>query len=458
MSQADPSRSEAAIHEAARQAAERARELAPDLASVLITHYPDAETLDTFRPGAGNLAAALASARAAALAFAEEGVEVLVQRADRAAFRRWMDARPDTPENRSAWRDRSGLLRGAEAFAALGLDPQRLRPARRAEGGKSALSPADRLVRAFGGDDDRAFREIADSLVAEGREGVLALGLRKAAERYGEEAAEDLRAELLQVAEGADAGPSGWTELVALPVALPPGGLPDAAGLGESLAASGVLPETVELRFLPDWRSAADFETLEPVPLRKALLRLLAGEEAGILPPARPSLLAEQGFGVLLGLRIDWGTPLWEDIAANGLPAVPEGEEETAEEEAYRTGFDRWRMAVAEAVEGCVPLALVGPSEVADEIDDFLGESGLDTGGIEEIREFVETARREVPDEEVVCRPEVVGEGMELTLYTRQGRFLDSLVLSREQIPVPPEEMPRLLEGFVPLVRDAPGA
>jgi len=123
----------------------------------------------------------------------------------------------------------------------------------------------------------------------------------------------------------------------------------------------------------------------------------------------------------------------------------------------FRIGFDRWRMAVSEAVEACVPLALVTPSDVAAEIDDFLGEAGLNTTGIEEIRDFVEMARREAPDDEVVCRPEVIGERLEITLYTRSGRFLDSLTLPPERMPVPAEEMPRLIEAFVPLVRDAPG-
>ncbi|TPG53817.1 hypothetical protein EAH89_15350 [Roseomonas nepalensis] len=440
-----------------------ARELAPDLSAVIITHYPDAETLDTFRPGEADLAAVAAVNRAVAAAMAEEGVEVLVQVADRASFRRWMDGRPDTPANRLAWRRRDGLLRGAAALAALGLDPRKAGPREAPPAGGASLSPAERLMRAFAGEDDRAFRLMAERLLAEGRQGVLALAVRKVADRYGEEAADDLDLELLQIAEGAAVGPSGWAELVALPVALPPGALPDAASLGGSLLASGLLGEALEVRFLPEWRSPDSFGEIEATALRRALASLAEGREPAELPPADPASLQERGFGVLLGLQVDWALPSWEELAANGLPPAPEGddadgpEEETPEEMAFRTGFDRWRMAVSEAVEGCVPLALVPPSEVVAEIDDFIGEAGIDTGGIEEIRDFVETARREVPDEEVVCRPEVVGEALEITLYTRAGRFLDSLTLSRDQMPVPAEEMPRLLEAFVPMVRDAPG-
>ena len=448
--------------DAVAEAEALARDLAPDLSSVLITHYPDAETLDTFRPGETDGATVAAVNRAVAAVMAGAGVAVLVQVADRASFRRWMDGRPDTPRNRLAWRNRDGVLCGAAALEALGLDPRAVGP-REASAGGSSLSPADRLMRAFAGEDERAFRLLAERLIAEGRQGVLALAVRKVAERYGEEAADDLDLELLQIAEGVVTGPSGWAELVALPVALPPGALPDAASLGGSLLASGLLGEALEVRFLPEWRSPDIFEEVEAAALRRALASMAEGREPEELPPATAALLVERGFGVLLGLQVDWGIPAWEDLAANGLPPSPGSddpdgpEEETPEEMAFRTGFDRWRMAVSEAVEGCVPLALVHPSDVAAEIDDFIGEAGIDTGGIEEIRAFVETARREVPDEEVVCRPEVVGEALEITLYTRTGRFLDSLTLSREQLPVPAEEMPRLLEAFVPMVGDAPG-
>ena len=138
---------------------------------------------------------------------------------------------------------------------------------------------------------------------------------------------------------------------------------------------------------------------------------------------------------MLLGLQIDWSTPVWEDIAANGLPDDPEDGEATPEGAKRAAVFGRWRMAVFEVSEGCVPLALVPPSEVAAEIADFLDEAGEQAGIIEEIREFIAMARREARGEEVVCRPEVVGNGLELSLYTEAGRFLDSLSLSADQMP-----------------------
>ena len=106
---------------AINQAAELARDIAPDIDMVLITHYPDAETLDTLRPGDTDLRTALAVNSAVASEMLDAGVEVLVQRADRAAFRRWMADRDDTPENRRAWIDRTRLLRGSAALEVLGL-------------------------------------------------------------------------------------------------------------------------------------------------------------------------------------------------------------------------------------------------------------------------------------------------------------------------------------------------
>jgi hypothetical protein len=87
-------------------AAELAREVAPDLDGVLVTIYPDADTLDTIRPGDADLETANAVARAVGMTMAEEGVEVFVQRADRGAFRRWLAGRQDNPEARRTWVDR----------------------------------------------------------------------------------------------------------------------------------------------------------------------------------------------------------------------------------------------------------------------------------------------------------------------------------------------------------------
>ena len=433
-----------------------AREIAPAIGALLLTHYPDAETLDTLRPGGPELEAVVAINRAVALVMAEFGVDVLVQRADRAAFRRWMAEREDTAESRLGWVRRDGLLRGAEAFGLLGL-PVPAAP-KRAALGKAPGAAADRLLRAMESEDG-GFEAMAEAILDEGREDILALALRKAEADLGEDVAADFAEALLTAGEGAHLGPSGWAELAVLPVALPHGAPPDARAIGDSLLAAGLIEPEAEIRFAHGWRSPEALAALSPVALRRILRDLLEGREPRDLPRGDTDAMAREGFGLLLGLRIDWDIPVWEAIsAAGGLPpeADPDAEE-TPEEARQAALYDSWRTAVFDANDGCVPLALVPPSEVAEEIATFLEEAGEETGALEEIRTFVETARGEAPGEVVLCRIEIVGDDLELALYTEAGRFLDSLTLAAASLPAPAAEMPRLIEAFVPVVRDVPG-
>ncbi|WP_372622257.1 hypothetical protein [Falsiroseomonas sp.] len=440
--------------EIVEEATQLARDVAPELASILLTHYPDADTLDTLRPGETDIETATAVNRAVATEMAAQGVDVFVQRADRSAFRRWLQGREDTPENRLGWIDRDRLLRGADAFKALGLAPP-ARPPRPSFG--TAPGPiADRLLDAFADEEESAFTELAQHLLDAGRNDVLELATRKLAARHGDDAADELAGELLAAAEGARVGPAGWAELVALPVALPAGDAPDALALAESLLAAGAIHEGLELRFLPGWRSPDALAELSPGAIRRVLLDLVAGTEPRALPPGDTDELAAQGFGVLIGWQIDWNLQPWERIAAaGGLPE--EDEEDTPEDLRRATLFDHWRAAAFEAHGGCVPLALVAPSEVGEEIAAFLEEASAGTEGIEEIREAVATARREAGDEEVVCRPEIIGDALELSFYTAGGRFLDSLTLDADRLPARAEEMPKLLQSFVRLVNYTPG-
>ena len=440
------------VEAAVAQGEAQAKAAAPGLRSILFTHCEDAETLALLRPEAGDLATAAAVNRAAAAAMAAAGVKVFVQRGDRARFADWMEGRDDRP---GAWRDRGRLLAGGEALALLGLDPKLARP----RPGRASGTPADRLLRAFLGEDAAAFEAVAQEVLEAGRDGAIEVALRKAAERYGEEAAGELAEELLQLAEGAAIGPSGWAELAVLPFALPAGPLPDAAALGRGFLGSGALPDSVELRLLPDWRLAEAVEALGPGGLRRVLLDWWPG--------GRPSHCRRRGAGAGGGrLRRAAGA-----AARLGHPGLGPGGGGGAHPRAARgcaaaaadaggdrraEAFARWREAIVEATAGCAPLGLVPPSELAAEIEDFLAGDEDEADGLEEIREFVAMAQREVPGEEVVCRPEVIGEALELSLYTRAGRFLDSLRLGPEQLPARAEAMPAVIAGFVPLVKDAP--
>ena len=436
-------------------AGELAREVAPDLDAVLVTIYPDADTLDTVHPGDADVAAANAVARAVAEAMSEEGVEVFVQRADRGAFRRWLAEREDTPEVRRGWVDRGRLLRGGDAFRALGLEAPPPEPPPRFPPVPGPT--ADWLLAAYENRDDGGFDALAHALLEAGRGDVLDLAVRKVAARQSDENAAELRADMLAVAEGAAVGPSGWAELVALPVALPPGVVPDAVVLADGLNASGGLAPEEELRFLPSWWSPGAVEELSPLAARRLLLDLLAGREPPDLPPGDTDDLARRGFGVLVGLRVDWGIPVWDAVeAAGGLPEEPPDGEETPEEHGRARALDRWRGRVAAENDGCVPLDPVPLSEAGAAIAGFLDEAGGRLGGIDEIRAFIEAARGEAGGEDVVCRPGIVGEALELALYTAGGRFLDSLALPPERLPASAEGMLGLLGAFVRLVRDPP--
>ena len=427
------------------QATELAQDIAEDLDSILITVFADADTLDTLRPGETDIETATAVARTVAAEMAAADVEVFVQRADKSSFRRWMQDRADTRDNRLAWIDRQNLLRGDAAMRALGLPTGK--PPAPPNFGKKPGPVADALLAAFADDDDD-FGALADALIAAGRRDVLDLAMRKLGERDGEEATDDLLGALLGVAEGAPIGPSGWSDLVALPVALPMGGAPDATALAEGLLATGALDPHEEIRFLPGWRAPDAIADLDPVAVRRVLIDLLAGAEPRDLPPGDTDELASRGFGVLLGVRIDWDLPVWDVIAAaGGLPQVDE--DETPEEADRAALFESWRGAVFQASEGCVPLSVVPLSAVDGEIATFLEEAGDQTGGLVEIREFIAASRDEAGGEEIVCRPAIIGASLELSVFTEGGRFLDSRTWFDGQLPTRAEDMPKLLQTFV---------
>jgi hypothetical protein len=119
---------------------------------------------------------------------------------------------------------------------------------------------------------------------------------------------------LLVAAEGAAIGPSGWTELVALAVALPAGDVPDGEVLGRGLIESGALPDSEELRLLPGWRSPDALAELSFGAVRRVLRDMADGKPPRDLPPGDTDELARRGFGVLLGLRIDWAIPVWRRL------------------------------------------------------------------------------------------------------------------------------------------------
>jgi hypothetical protein len=444
-------------HAIVTEAVELARDTAPDLSQVLLTYYPDTDTLDLLRPGNADLELTQAINRAVAAEFLASGVTVVVQRADKAAFRRWMTNREDTPETRRAWIDRARLLRGSAATELLGI--KGIEAPTQPLFGKIPGPVADRLLASYEDDESPEFDELVQALLRAERTDILDLAIRKIREMQGDDAADDLTWVFLVAAEGAELGPAGWMELVALPVALAAGPPPDGEALGNGLVTSGALDPNEEVHLLPGWRSAEALAALSYRAVRNVLMALADGREPLDLPPGDTDDLAKNGFGVLIGRRIDWAIPVWETIAADGgLPEPPEEDAEETPEEARRSALvDRWREKIFEDSKGCVPLELVPFSEVKGEIAEFLIDAGDQTRGLNDIREFVAVCRNEAGGEDVVCRPEIIGNDLELTVYTVSGRFLDSLTMPASRLPAKAHEMPKLIASFIDLVRDAPG-
>jgi hypothetical protein len=104
-----------------------------------------------------------------------------------------------------------------------------------------------------------------------------------------------------------------------------------------------------------------------------------------------------------------------------------------------------------------VPLGVVAFSQLANEIADFLEEAGEQTGGLEEIREFVAACRRRAGGDEVVCHPQIISGALELSFYTEAGQLLDSLTMPASRLPTRAKEMAPLIGAFVRLVQDSPG-
>ncbi len=434
----------------------RAQEVAPALDLVLMTHYPDADTLDTFRPEETDFDTVAAVNMAVAAELAASGVRVFVQRADRASFRRWMTGRADTQDTRWAWRDRS-LLRGTAALKALGVDPTLASPPEKLGNAPGPL--ADRLVAAFTEDEDEEgseFEELAHELLATGRNDVLDLAVRKARDRIGEEAADDLTWELLLMAEGAEIGPSGWAGLVALPVALPPHDVPDATELRESLLAADVLPPTADTRFLPGgarrMRSPGSTQSLSaaswstwlqvssrvtcPQPPRTIWQRRASASCSGWRSTGRSR------FGMTLppmARRRNHRKARRRRRTPPGLPPSTAG----GQRPSTQWAACRWHWCPYWRSRTRSPTTWP--------------KLGQQFGGIEEIRAFVAGARREAADEKVVYRPEVLGVGLELSLYTPSGRFVGSMNMPADRLPARAEDMLRLVELIVPGVKNTPG-
>ncbi len=318
--------------------------------------------------------------------------------------------------------------------------------------GAGGSTPADRLIRAWLDGDDDGFGDLAEELIAGGRDGVLAAAARKLSERYEEDAVEDFADGLTEVAEAADGQREfGFASLVLLPVVPEGGPPPDPAPLAAGLAASGAFPPEAELAFAAGWRTAEAVQALSPCAVRRVLLDIAGGRPPADLSPSPPGDGADGDVLVLAGALVFRTEPPADDADLD--PEALDAAEEARDRERMEA-FERWRASLGpEVANGAHILPFCTPSALAHEIGAFL--DGAEPEGdavLDEIGDFVETAKLEAGGEEVVARLAARGGGVELAVLTRSGRELDRRVFSLEDSGPTAADVARAVQGSVPVV------
>lgn len=326
--------------------------------------------------------------------------------------------------------------------------PSRNGRARGAVGG----TPADRLIRAWLEGDHDGFEDLAEEFIADGRDGVLAAAVRKLSERYEDDAVEDFADDLTEVAEAAEGQRDfDFASLVLLPVVAEGGPPPDPASLARGLAASGAFPPGAEVAFAAGWNTAEAVQALSPCAVRRVLLDVAGGRPPADLPPAPLGGGADGGIAVLAGAVV-FRTESLEDDADLGPEALDAAEE--ARDRERMDAFERWRDSLGpEATRGARILPFCTPSALAYEIGAFLDGTEPEGGEVlDEIRDFVETAKGEAGGEQVVARLADRDGALELTVLTRSGRELDRRVFGLEGSGLTAADVARVVESSVPVL------
>jgi hypothetical protein len=316
--------------------------------------------------------------------------------------------------------------------------------------GPGSGTPADRLVRAWLDEDYDTFEDLAEELIAGGRDGVLLAARRKLSEKYEDDEVEEFAAALTEMAEAARSqDPFDVAELVLLPV-VTAGSLPDPALFTSSLANSGAFPPEAKVAFAEGWRSAETVNSRAPAALRRVLLDIANGRPPADLPPLQSGVVTEGGIVVLVGIVAFEAKPPEDDPDADAevLAAADEARE------SERSGaFDRWRASLdPEAIKGALILPFCLPSQLMDEIRALLEGADAEDPTLDEIIDFIGTARDEAGGEEVVARLATREGGVELTVLTRSGRELDSRAFDLEEGGPTAEDVRRVVEGCAPIV------
>lgn len=130
---------------------------------------------------------------------------------------------------------------------------------------------------------------------------------------------------------------------------------------------------------------------------------------------------------------------------------------EEARDRERMDAFERWRASLGpEIANGARILPFCKPSALAYEIGAFLdGAEPQGDAVLDEIGDFVETAKREAGGEEVVARLAAGGGGVELAVLTRSGRVLDRRVFGLADSGLTAADVADVVEGSVPIVDGA---
>ena len=324
--------------------------------------------------------------------------------------------------------------------------PHRRGAERKGQGG----TPADRLVRAWLDEDYDTFEDLAEEFIAGGRDGVLQAAARKLSERYEDEEVDEFAAALTEMAEAAR-GQDAFdvAELVLLPV-VTTGSLPDPALFTSSLATSGVFPAEAAVAFAEGWRSAEAVNALGPSALRRVLLDIAHRRPPADLPLLAPADLTEGGIVVLVGTVAFDAAPAEDDPDADAEVLAAAYEAKASERSA---AFDRWRASLApEAIQDALVLPFCLPSQLAEEIRALLDGVDAEDTILDEIVDFIGTARDEAGAEEIVARLVTREDGVELTVLMRSGQELDSRVFDLPEGGPTADDVRRVVEGCVPVV------
>ncbi len=448
-----------------QEAVLHARKVAAEFDRVFLLHCPDPETQRIVLPEQPDHGLQTRLDTAIATELVANGVEVVVQVVDRAAYLSWLGGRDSTRAWRTGYRDPARLVRGVAALDLLGVPASAVRPRAKPPALRERKgTPADRLVRAWL-DNDPGLDRILGPLLEDGRQGILDMAIRKVAETYVDEEAEDFMMMLLEEAEAAEAETGSWAALFVVAALVNPdlAKMPDPAPIAAGMKASGHFSIGCDIAILPAWFDPDAITSMPACALRRILRDLAGGRmPAGLQPLAGPP---PHGTVVLLGVTADPYPMPWEEAAGEEENAdhTPPVEDLDPVESMRDAAFDAWCDVLLASNPDIIDIRLPTiPSQLAFDLEDAAGDAGEDedaaTGSsAEEVRDFVEIAAREAGEEALVCVPRIVNGRVEVSLYTASGRLLDARDFGAPEQGAVPDALLAAIAAILPVAEQPPG-